>query len=108
MGMRVRLVRGRHRAAAVACLVAFSVGGLAGCAAGRAASERSSSSRPSIGPVETIVRVLKTNLCNSGRAACCTGGSAVSVAVALVHQHRPQMKHAQALPNVRVLEVCEC
>ena len=100
MAVRVRLVRGPQRperperprrAAAVACLIAVSVGGLAGCAGGRVASEPASVSRPSSGPVETMVRVLQMNLCNSGRAGCYTGGRAVSMAVALVHRFRPQM-----------------
>ncbi|GAA2037687.1 hypothetical protein GCM10009740_32020 [Terrabacter terrae] len=43
------------------------------------------------------MRVLQMNLCNSGRAACYTG-RAVSMAVALVRQHRPQM--------ISVNEVC--
>ena len=101
--MRVGLVRGPHRAVAVACLVAFSVGSTAGCAAGRAASERSG---PSNGPVEPVVRVLQMNLCNSGRAACYTGGRAVSMAVALVDQHRPQMISLNEVcsDDVRVLK----
>jgi len=44
------------------------------------------------------VRVLQMNLCNSGRAGCYSGGRAVSLAVALVHQDRPEM--------VSINEVC--
>ena len=104
--MRVGRVRRRHRAVALACIAAFSVGTIADCAAGRAASERSSVSRPSIGPDETTVRVLQMNLCNSGRAACYTGGRAVSMAVALVRQHRPQMISLNEVcrDDVRVLK----
>ena len=84
----------------------LSVGCLAGCDAGRAASERSSMSRPSTTPVETRVRVLQLNLCNSGRAACYAGGRAVSMAVALVHQHRPDMVTLNEVcrDDVRVLK----
>jgi len=104
--MRAGLVRGPHRAAAFACLVAFSVGSFAGCAAGRAGSEGSSLSRPSTSPVETTVRVLQMNLCNSGRAACYTGGRAMSMAVALVRQHRPHMISLNEVcrDDVRVLK----
>jgi hypothetical protein len=103
--MRVRDVRRPHRAA-VACLLAFSVGAAAGCSAGRAASERPSLSRPSTGPGGTAVRVLQVNLCNSGRAACYAGGRAVGRAVALVHQHRPDMLSLNEVcrDDVRVLE----
>jgi hypothetical protein len=89
--MDVRIVRGPGLAAASACLVAFSLSGLAACDAGRAASGPTSSSRPTVGPFQTQVRVLQMNLCNSGRAACYTGGRAVSTAVSLVRQHRPDM-----------------
>jgi hypothetical protein len=37
------------------------------------------------------VRVLQMNLCNSGRAACYSGGRAVGMAVAVIHQDRPDM-----------------
>ena len=42
--------------------------------------------------------MLQMNLCNSGRADCYSGGRAVSMAVALVHAHQPDM--------VSVNEVC--
>jgi hypothetical protein len=76
----------------------FSVGCLAGCSADRAASDPTSVNRPTIGPVQTTVRVLQMNLCNSGRAACYSGGRSVSMAVALIHRDRPDM--------VTVNEVC--
>jgi hypothetical protein len=91
VGMRVRLVRGPRRAAAAASLLVFCVGCLAGCATDRAASDPTRVSRPTIGPVGTTVRVLQMNLCNSGRAQCYSGGRAVTMAVALIHQHRPEM-----------------
>jgi len=90
VGMRVGLIRGPGRAA-LAWLMALSVSGLAGCEVGRAASSSTSASGRTNGPPETPVRVLQLNLCNSGRAACYTGGRAVGIAVALVHQHRPDM-----------------
>jgi hypothetical protein len=96
--MRVRHVRGPRWAAAVACFLAFSGGCLTGCAADRAASDPTASSRPTTRPGETTMRVLQMNLCNSGRAACYSGGRAVSMGVALIHQHRPEM--------VSVNEVC--
>ena len=37
------------------------------------------------------MRVLQMNLCNSGRAGCYSGGRAVSMAVALIRDHRPEM-----------------
>jgi hypothetical protein len=91
VGMRVRLVRGPPWVAAATCFVLFSVGCLAGCDAGRAASDPTSTSRPTIGRDDTTVRVLQMNLCNSGRADCYSGGRAVSRAVALIHEHRPEM-----------------
>jgi hypothetical protein len=104
--MRVRLVRGPRRAAAVASLLVFSVGCLAGCAADRAASHPTSVGRPTIGPVQTRVRVLQMNLCNSGRAACYSGGRSVSMAVALIHQDRPEMVTLNEVcrDDVRVLK----
>ena len=90
-GMRVRLVRGPRWAAAATCFLLFAVGCLAGCDAGRAASDPTNMSRPTIGRVDTTVRVLQMNLCNSGRADCYSGGRAVSMAVALIHEHQPDM-----------------
>jgi hypothetical protein len=105
-GMRVRLVRGPRRAAAVASFLVFSVGCLAGCVADRAAGDPTSMSRPTIGPDGTTVRVLQMNLCNSGRAACYSGGRAVSMAVALIHQNRPDMVSLNEVcrDDVRVLK----
>ncbi len=40
---------------------------------------------------DTAVRVLQMNLCNSGRADCYSGGRAISMAVALIHENRPEM-----------------
>jgi hypothetical protein len=97
-GMCVRLVRGPRRAAALASLLVLSVGCLAGCTADRAASDPTSIGRPATAPVQTRVRVLQMNLCNSGRAACYSGGRAISLAMALIHQDRPDM--------VTVNEVC--
>jgi len=88
VGMRVRLVRGPRWAAAATCFVALSVGCLAGCDAGRAASDPATLSRPTIGRGDAV-RVLQMNLCNSGRADCYSGGRAVSLAIALIHEHRP-------------------
>jgi hypothetical protein len=66
-------------------------GFLAGCNTGRAASGPTTMSRPTIGPLDATVRVLQMNLCNSGRADCYSGGRAVSLAVALIHEHQPDM-----------------
>ena len=62
--------------------------------------------RAMIGPVQTRVRALQMNLCNSGRAACYSGGRAVSTAVALIHQHRPEMVTLNEVcrDDVRVLK----
>ncbi|WP_256796393.1 endonuclease/exonuclease/phosphatase family protein [Terrabacter sp. Ter38] len=87
IGMRVRHVGGQRWAVAATAFVVFCVG-LAGCDAGRAASDPS---RPTNGPLDRTVRVLQMNLCNSGRADCYSGGRAVSMAVALVHEHQPDM-----------------
>jgi len=105
-GMRVRLARGPRRAAAVASFLVFSVGCLAGCVADRAAGDPTIMSRPTIGPDGTTVRVLQMNLCNSGRAACYSGGRAVSMAVALIHQDRPDMVSLNEVcrDDVRVLK----
>ncbi|GAB3879802.1 endonuclease/exonuclease/phosphatase family protein [Terrabacter terrigena] len=89
--MRVRLVRSPRWAAAATCFVVLSLGCLAGCDAGPAASDPTSSSRPTTGGAGTAVRVLQMNLCNSGRADCYSSGRAVSLALALIHEHRPQM-----------------
>ena len=89
--MRVRLVRGPPRVAAATCIVVFSFGCFTGCGAGRAASDSTNMSQPTIGRVNTTVRVLQMNLCNSGRADCYSGGRAVSMAVGLIHEHRPDM-----------------
>jgi hypothetical protein len=104
--MRVRLVRGPRRASAVAFLLVLSVGCLTGCAADRAASDRTSTGRPTTGPDQTTVRVLQMNLCNSGRAECYAGGRAVSMAVALIHQDRPEMVtlNEVCLDDVRLLK----
>ncbi|WP_374971334.1 hypothetical protein [Terrabacter sp. BE26] len=88
--MRVGVIRGPGRAA-LAWLTALSIGGLAACGAGSAASTPARTSRPTTGPLETRVRVLQMNLCNSGRAACYAGGRAVSMAVTLAHEDRPDM-----------------
>jgi hypothetical protein len=106
VGMRVRLVRGPRWAAAAACLVVFSVGWLAGCDAGRAASDPTNMSRPSIGRVDNTVPELQMNLCNSGRADCYSGGRAVSMAVVLIHEHRPEMVSLNEVcrDDVRVLK----
>jgi endonuclease/exonuclease/phosphatase family metal-dependent hydrolase len=69
----------------------LSVGWLAGCTAGGAASDPSSVRRPTVGPGETTVRVLQMNLCNSGRADCYSGGRAVTTAAALVSDNRPDV-----------------
>lgn len=89
--MRLQPVRGPWRTAAVASLLVLSVGCLAGSGAGRATSNPSGVSRPTIGPGETTVRVLQMNLCNSGRADCYSGGRAVSMAAALISHDRPDM-----------------
>lgn len=89
--MRLRPVCGPWRAAAVASCLALSVGGVADCTADRGASNPSSVSRPTIGPGETVVRVLQMNLCNSGLADCYSGGRAVTMAAALIHRDRPDM-----------------
>ncbi len=103
--MHVGLLRSSGRAP-LAWLLALSISGLGACAAGHAASNPTSPSRPSTGPPGTPVRVLQMNLCNSGRAACYTGGRAVSTAVALVHQHRPDMISLNEVcrDDVRVLK----
>lgn len=84
----------------------FSVGSLAGCDAGRAASDPATVSRPTIGPLDTPVRVLQMNLCNSGRADCYSGGRAVDRAVALIHERRPDMVSLNEVcrDDVRVLK----
>ena len=97
--MRVRLVRAPRRVAAVACFLVFSVGCLVGCDADRAANDPTSLGRPAVGPDQTTVRVLQMNLCDSGRADCYSGGRAVSMASALIHQDRPDM--------VSLNEVCQ-
>jgi hypothetical protein len=89
--MRLRPVDGLWRAVVAVSFILSSVGCLAGCAGDRAASNPTGTSRPTIGPGETTLRVLQMNLCNSGRAECYSGGSAVSMAVALVHDHEPGM-----------------
>jgi hypothetical protein len=70
--------------------VLFAVGCLAGCDAGPAASDPTTTTRP-IGRGDTTVRVLQMNLCNSGRADCYSGGRAISRAVALIREHQPHM-----------------
>lgn len=75
----------------MAFFLVFSLGWLAGCAGDRAASNPTSTSRPTIGPGQTTVRVLQMNLCNSGRADCYSGGRAVSMAATLIRQHEPGM-----------------
>jgi hypothetical protein len=105
--VRLRLIHGPSRAAIVAlCLVsALGVGGLAGCAAGRAASDATRSSHSTIGPGEGAVRVMQLNLCNSGRARCYTGRS-VGMAVSLIPRLRPTMVSVNEVcrDDVRVLE----
>jgi hypothetical protein len=96
--MRVRLVRGPRRGATAASILALCLGCLAGCTADRAASDPISSGRPTTGQDQTTVRVLQMNLCDSGRAPCFSGGRAVSRAVALIHEDRPDM--------VSVNEIC--
>ena len=96
--MRLRSVRGVWRAAAALSVVVLSVGWLAGCAAGRAASNPGGTSRSTLGPGETALRVLQLNLCDSGRADCYSGGRAVSMAATLIGHDRPEM--------VSVNEVC--
>jgi hypothetical protein len=105
-GVRVRLFRGPRRTAAAASFLVFSVSCLAGCAADRAASDLTSMGRPTIGPDQTRVRVLQMNLCNSGRAACYSDGRAVSMAVALIHQNRPEIVTLNEVcrDDVRVLK----
>jgi hypothetical protein len=104
--MRIRPVRGRRSAAAVASCLAFSMISCSGCAADRAASNPTSVRRPTIGTGETTVRVLQMNLCNSGRAGCYSGGRAVSTAATLIEQHEPAMVSLNevCLDDVRVLE----
>jgi hypothetical protein len=96
--MRRRPVRGPRRAFAAASVFLLSVGLLAGCAGDRATSNPTGMTRRTIGPGETTVRVLQMNLCNSGRADCYSGGRAVSMAAALIHDQEPDM--------VSVNEVC--
>ncbi|WP_020144372.1 endonuclease/exonuclease/phosphatase family protein [Terracoccus sp. 273MFTsu3.1] len=96
--MRVRYLRSPRWAVAATSVVVFFAGCLAGCDAGRAASDPTDQGRPTIGRLDRTVRVLQMNLCNSGRADCYSGGRAVSTAVALIHEHRPDM--------VSVNEVC--
>jgi hypothetical protein len=63
-------------------------------------------SRPTIGRLDTAVRLLQMNLCNSGRADCYSGGRAVSMAVALIHEHRPEMVSLNEVcrDDIRVLK----
>ena len=63
-------------------------------------------SRPSIGRVDNTVPELQMNLCNSGRADCYSGGRAVSMAVVLIHEHRPEMVSLNEVcrDDVRVLK----
>jgi hypothetical protein len=89
--MRVRHVRSPRWAAAATGFAVLLAGCLAACDAGRAASDPTDMSRPTIGRLDTTVRVLQMNLCNSGRADCYSGGRAVSRAVALIHEHQPDM-----------------
>jgi endonuclease/exonuclease/phosphatase family metal-dependent hydrolase len=89
--MRKRRIRGPGSRGALAWLLALAVSGVAACDGGRAASDTTSATRPTVGPPETPVRVLQMNLCNSGRAACYAGGRAVTRAAALVRQHRPDV-----------------
>jgi len=96
--MRVRHVRSPRWAAAATAFAVFLAGCLAGCDTGRPASDPTDTGRPTIGQLGTTVRVLQMNLCNSGRADCYSGGRAVGMAVALVHEHQPDM--------VSVNEVC--
>jgi hypothetical protein len=96
--MRVRQVRGPGQVAAAATWLLISIGCLAGCTADRAASDPTGMSRSHVGPADSTVRVLQMNLCNSGRADCYSDGRAVSMAVALIQQVRPDM--------VSVNEVC--
>ncbi len=95
VGMHVRLVRGPGWAAAVACFAVLAVGGAGGCEAGLAASDPAVASLPASAPASArpdgTVRVLQMNLCNSGRADCYSGGRAISLAAALIQQHRPDM-----------------
>jgi len=86
-------------------LVAFAVGWLAGCT-GRAASDPSGRSQPTFGRDGATVRVLQMNLCDSGRAECYTGGRAVGMAAAVIHEHRPEMVSLNEVcrNDVRVLE----
>lgn len=71
--------------------MAFTAACLAGCEASPAASETSTPSRRPIGQSDSTVRVLQMNLCNSGRAACYSGGRAVNRADALIREHQPDM-----------------
>ncbi|MFM6848676.1 MAG: endonuclease/exonuclease/phosphatase family protein [Terrabacter sp.] len=89
--MRVPLVRGARWAAAAACLSAIALGGLAGCDAGRAASDPGDLGRPASARVEGTVRVLQLNLCNSGRADCYSEGRAISLASVLIRQYEPDV-----------------
>ena len=106
VSMRVRAVGGRRWAAAAACFAVFSVGFLLGCERGGAASEPTTTGRPTIGRLDTTVRVLQMNLCNSGRAQCYSGGRAVSMASALIHEHQPEMVSLNEVcrDDLRVLE----
>lgn len=58
---------------------------------GREASFPISASGPAPGPGQTSVRVLQMNLCSSGIADCYTGGRAVGMAAALIHDYRPEV-----------------
>ncbi|GAA5017201.1 hypothetical protein GCM10023258_03320 [Terrabacter aeriphilus] len=89
--MRVRLGHGPGWVAAAACSVLLATGSLSACDADRAASARTNPGHASTSPDTTDVRVLQLNLCNSGRAACYSGGDAVDLAVGLVHDHRPDV-----------------
>lgn len=90
-GMRVRLGHGPRWVAAATCAALLAAGCLSACDADRAASAPASTSHASTNPDTTTVRVLQLNLCNSGRAACYTGGDAVDLAVVMVHDHRPDV-----------------
>lgn len=91
-GMRVRLGHGPRWVAAAICSALLAAGCLSACDADPAVSAPTHPSHTSTSPGDsTTVRVLQLNLCNSGRAACYTGGDAVDLAVGLVHDDRPDV-----------------
>lgn len=89
-GLRCRSAR---RVLAVACCC-LTVAVLTGCVARRPTAvrfsgppDRAASSQPR----RTAVRVLQMNLCDSGIAACYTGGRSVLMAASIIRAQRPDI-----------------